>query len=319
VVLVTGAAGQLGRELLRAPWGAGIEVCGYGSAGLDISNQAAVHGVVDELQPSVIVNAAAYTDVDRAEDDPVQAELVNATAVKTLAQAANRAAAQLVHISTDYVFDGTRPGWYVETDPLNPLGVYGRTKAAGEEAAQQAEKLVILRTAWVYGALGSNFVTTMLRLASEKEEIGVVDDQIGCPTSAADLARAVVDVVERTAYGDDPAPQRLYHLAGPDAVTWFGFARAVFERSRHGFNGFHRRLTTAEYPTRARRPANSRLDSSLIDDHLGIRLSPLADALSAVVTEVEEMADRGMDVKRTEPPVTPVPQPAMGPSGRNDP
>ncbi|MDH3294311.1 MAG: dTDP-4-dehydrorhamnose reductase [Acidimicrobiia bacterium] len=319
VVLVTGAGGQLGSELLRASWGSRVEVCGYGSAGLDITNQAAVDAVVDGLRPSVIVNAAAYTKVDRAEDEPLRAEAVNATAVKTLAQAANQVDAQLIHVSTDYVFDGTKPGWYVETDPINPLGVYGRTKAAGEEAAEQAERLVVLRTAWVYGALGPNFVTTMLRLAGERDEIGVVNDQVGCPSAAGDLARAIVEVVGRTDYGNRPPPRRLYHLAGPDAMTWFDFAQAVFRHSRSGFDGNCRPLTTAQYPTRARRPANSRLDSSLLEDHLGVALAPFDQALSAVVAELETGTGRqGNRTDSTRPAGSTgsQPGPAPGPSPR---
>ena len=291
-VLVTGAGGQLGRELLRVRWGSQVEVRGYGSEELDIANQGAVDATVDELRPDVIVNAAAYTNVDQAEDEPVRAETVNATAVKTLAEAANRVDAQLIQISTDYVFDGSKDGWYVETDSINPLGVYGRTKARGEQAAQQANKVVILRTAWVYGALGSNFVTTMLRLAAERDEIGVVDDQVGCPSAAGALAKAIVEVVTRTEFGRDPSPERLYHLAGPDAVTWYQFAEAVFGQSRRGFSGIRRRLTTADYPTKACRPANSRLDSSLILDHLGVQLPPFQQSLSAVVTELETATGR---------------------------
>ncbi len=287
VVLVTGAGGQVGRELLRARWPQGVEICGFGSDSLDIGNRPAVNAVVAQLEPDVIINAAAYTNVDQAEAEPERAETVNATGVATLAEAANDVEALLIHLSTDYVFDGSKQGWYQESDPVNPLGVYGRTKAAGESAARQAHRVVILRSAWVYGALGSNFVTTMLRLARERDEIGVVDDQVGCPTGAGDLARTIVDISEKLEFGAADSPSRLYHLAGPDAVSWYEFANAIFVRSRAGFSGTCKPLATAEFPTPARRPANSRLDSSLIEQQLDVRLPDLDRCLSAVIAELE--------------------------------
>ena len=287
MILVTGAGGQLGRELLRARWSDGAAVCGYTSAELDIRNPDAVGSVVETLRPNVIVNAAAYTAVDRAEDEPDEAEAVNVTAVKTLANAANHVDALLVHLSTDYVFNGTKSGWYTESDPISPIGVYGRTKADGEQAAEAAHKLLTLRTSWVYGALGSNFVTTMLRLGAERDELGVVRDQVGCPTAAGDLARAITAVAAAVGYGTRPTPQRLYHLAGPDAMTWFDFARAVFASSSRCSDIEVLPIATDEYPTRAARPANSRLDGSAIRTDFGVELPPAVQSIANVVHELE--------------------------------
>ncbi len=287
VILVTGAGGQLGRELLRARWSDKADVCGYTSAELDIRNPDAVGSVVETLRPNVIVNAAAYTAVDRAEDEPEEAEAVNVTAVKTLANAANHVGALLIHISTDYVFNGTKSGWYTEIDPVSPIGVYGRTKADGEQAAEAANKLLTLRTSWVYGALGANFVTSMLRLGAERNELSVVGDQVGCPTAAGDLARAITSVAAATRFGTQEPPRRLYHLAGPDAMSWFEFARAVFATSDRCGGVEVRRITTDQYPTRAERPANSRLDSSAIHADLGVALPPAVQSIANVVDELE--------------------------------
>ncbi len=287
MILITGAGGQLGRELLRARWSDRAEVCGYTSTELDIRNPDAVGSVVDTLRPDVIVNAAAYTAVDRAEDEPDEAEAVNVTAVKTLASAADHVDALLIHISTDYVFNGAKSGWYVESDPIAPIGVYGRTKADGEQAADAADKLITLRTSWVYGALGSNFVTTMLRLGAERRELAVVGDQVGCPTAAGDLARAITSIAAITGYGSQLPPERLYHLAGPDAMSWYDVACAVFAVSERCDGVAARPITTAEYPTRATRPANSRLDSSAIALDLGVRLPPAVESIANVVSELE--------------------------------
>jgi dTDP-4-dehydrorhamnose reductase len=285
-VLVTGANGQLGRELERARWPASFEVRPFSRAQLDITRAQAVSELVEQLRPALIVNAAAYTAVDRAEDDSAGAFAVNSTAVAHLAGAAERCRARLLHVSTDYVFDGTRDGWYVEADPINPLGVYGRSKAEGERAALAYPGSTVVRTAWVYGALGPNFVTTMLRLARERKVIGVVADQMGCPTSAKDLAAALVQIGQVAL--EATLEPRLFHLASPASATWHELAAAVFSASRHGFAGEFRTLTTAEYPTRAKRPANSRLDTTLIHATLGIRLADWHDSVVDVVRELED-------------------------------
>lgn len=288
-VLVAGANGQVGQELRRSPWAAGVELVAHPSTTLDITDPSAVAGAVEAAGPDVIVNAAAYTEVDRAEDEPDRAVAVNRDGVAHLAAAADRAGALLVHLSSDYVFDGAKTGRYTEADPVSPLGVYGRSKAAGEEAALAATRSITLRTSWVYGAKGPNFVATMLRLALERDELGVVDDQYGCPTSAADLALAIGTVIERmTEPTTSRSLARLYHLAAPDDASWYELALATFEASALGFGGTCRRLTTAQYPTRAPRPANSRLDSGAIARDLGIELPSWRCSLPAVVAEIEE-------------------------------
>lgn len=286
---MTGAAGQLGRELARADWSDGIEVVALDSRQLDITVAPTVARAVAEIRPRVIVNAAAYTAVDQAEDDEERAMAVNGTAVGHLAEAADRAGALLVHVSTDYVFDGSKGGWYVESDPLAPLGAYGRSKAVGEAQALRADRSVVLRTAWVYSAVGRNFVATMLRLAADRDELGVVDDQVGCPTSAADLAAAIVDLVDASDLGRADLPARLYHAASPEPATWHQLAMATFEASERGFDGVCRRLLTQEYPTRAVRPANSRLSSTRLAHDLGIMLPPWSSSLPAVVAELESV------------------------------
>lgn len=286
-VLITGANGQLGRELQRAAWPVDTSVVALGSGELDITDAAAVSDTVERVEPIVVVNAAAYTAVDTAEDDEERATLVNGTAVSHLATAANRAGAGLVHVSTDYVFDGSKTGWYVEDDPLAPIGAYGRSKAAGETAALEADRSVVLRTAWVYGALGSNFVTTMLRLAAERDTLGVVDDQFGCPTATADIATAIVAITDSFAGGQAP-PERIYHACSPDDATWHEFAMAIFEHSTRGFDGVCNKLTTEQYPTKATRPPNSRLDSARLRQQFGVTLPSWRDSLPLVINELEQ-------------------------------
>lgn len=291
-VFLTGAGGQVGREVQRAPWAAGVRLVAHDRTQLDVTDAAAVHAAVEAAAPDVIVNGAAYTAVDAAEDDPDTAFAVNATAVAHLADAADAAGALLLHLSTDYVFDGTKTEPYVETDPVSPLGVYGRSKAEGEQAAAAARRSVTLRTSWVYGALGPNFVATMLRLAGERDALGVVDDQYGRPTSACDIAVAIGTVIDGAvapaAEGRSHELRPLYHLAAPDDATWYQLALATFEASALGFGGECRPLTTAEYPTPARRPSNSRLDSSAIAQDLGIVLPSWRQSLPSVVAELEE-------------------------------
>ncbi len=286
LVLVTGAAGQLGTELQRAQWPDGISIEALTSAGLDITDRAAVLATVMRLRPSVIVNAAAYTAVDAAEDDEDRALLVNSTAVGYLAEAADAVDALMVHLSTDYVFDGSKAGWYLEDDPLAPIGAYGRTKAAGEVAALKAARSVVLRTAWVYSAHGSNFVRTMLRLAGNRRELGVVADQYGCPTSATDIAAVIVDLVRLHRDDPDATLPRMLHVTAPDDASWHQFAMAIFDLAGVDEGLTVRQLTTAEYPTRAARPASSRLDTTRLGILLGRTLPSWRTSLAAVVAEL---------------------------------
>lgn len=285
-VVIAGANGQVGQELQRLDWPQNWTIHALGSSELDITDAASVKSLLAELAPDVIVNAAAYTAVDAAEDDEERATAVNAAGVQALVEAAKAAKAFLVHISTDYVFDGTKDGWYNETDSLSPIGAYGRSKAQGEAVAQSYGDSVTFRTAWVYGALGSNFVTTMLRLAAERDELGVVHDQVGCPTSAADIADAISQVIDiRLTSG--ALPSDLYHLVAPDSASWFEVAQAVFELSEAGFGGTLNQLSTDQYPTKAKRPQNSKLASAKLSEELRITLPPWRQSLQRVVKELE--------------------------------
>ena len=224
-VLVTGAAGQIGRELARAPWPEGFELVRTDSSDLDITDPHDVDRVLAAVDPDLIVNAAGYTAVDRAEDEPERAFAVNEGGVGYLAAGADDCNATLIHLSTDYVFDGSKDGWYVEDDVPRPLSVYGASKLAGERCALRARKALVLRTSWIYGALRPNFVVTMRRLAAEGSGIGVVADQIGCPTAARDVAAAIVEIARSGA-----SEHGLFHVAAPDDASWWDVASEAIRR-----------------------------------------------------------------------------------------
>ncbi len=277
-VLVTGARGQVGGEVARALAGS-AEVVAHDRSTLDLAKPADIVARVRDVRPDIIVNAAAYTAVDRAESDEASARAVNAVAPGILAEEARRAGALLVHYSTDYVFDGTKHGAYVESDATNPLGAYGRTKLDGERAiAASGCAHAILRTSWVYGPQGGNFVRTMLRLARERDELRVVDDQHGAPTSSLQLARATLEILDRAR--DAPG---IYHATAAGETTWFGYAQAIFEEQARRDRALRvprlAPIATRDYPTPARRPANSVLDSSRLARTFGIRLGPWREAL----------------------------------------
>jgi dTDP-4-dehydrorhamnose reductase len=268
-VLVTGARGQVGTELARA-LGDRCELIAVDRATLDLADAAAIRRTVREIAPGAIVNTGAYTAVDRAESEADIAQAVNGVAPGVLAEEARACGALLVHFSTDYVFDGTKPQPYVESDPVAPLSVYGRTKLAGEQAITATGCAhLTLRTSWVYGAHGKNFMLTMLRLAKDRTELRVVADQRGTPNSSRQLARYVAHVLSRgedrvneTAIERAKRASGIYHASASGAVTWHGFAQAIFEGwARRASAGFRVPsvvpITTAEYPTPARRPANS--------------------------------------------------------------
>lgn len=271
-ILVFGATGQLGRELAEQAGRRHIGLRMVDRVEADIADTAAVGRVVAAGMPALVVNAAAYTAVDRAEADPDAAFRVNAGGPGVLAGACAERGIPLLHVSTDYVFDGTKVGAYVEDDPIAPLGVYGRSKAAGEAAVRQIlERHIILRTSWVYGIYGANFLKAILRLARERDELRIVADQRGCPTGTADLAEAILLIAPRLI-----AQERVwgtYHFAGQGATTWHGFASEIVDAQAK----FTQRrppvipITTAEYPTPARRPANSELDSSHFAAVFGIK------------------------------------------------
>lgn len=279
-VLVAGGSGQVGRSIagLATDKRFGlldITVADRGT--VDLTQRAALSAVFDRLQPDVVINAAAYTSVDAAENDEAAAMAVNTDGVASLANLCAANDARLLHLSTDYVFDGTKDGWYVESDPIAPLGVYGRTKAAGEAAARACPAHLILRTSWVYAAHGNNFVKTMLRVGAERPELGVVDDQVGCPTSAHDIAEALLHLSSLDVNG-------TYHLAGADQASWHEFAVAVFAAA--DLTTTANPISTADYLTPAPRPANSKLDSSALADATGVCLPSWRDSLPGVVSAI---------------------------------
>lgn len=288
-VLITGAHGQVGHELMRlVP--AGFEATGMGSAELDIADAAQVAAVVERVQPQLIINAAAYTAVDKAESEPERAYAVNRDGVANLAQAAQRSGIPLLHISTDYVFTGDATNPYSEEDATGPTGVYGASKLAGELAlAAGCSRYMILRTSWVFGAHGNNFVKTMLRLGRERDELSVVADQQGCPTSAASIARALWALAQQ--YRDSGALQwGLYHYSGMPACSWHGFAQEVFAQA-HELGMLSRvpavhGISTAQYPTPAKRPAWSVMDCSRLQQAQQIAPADWRTELRAVLLEL---------------------------------
>lgn len=287
-ILVTGAEGQVGQALRQLGNGRAMHFCDR--AALDITDAAAVMALMDQLRPAVVINAAAYTAVDKAESESEQAMAVNAAAPGHIAAACAKHGAALLHLSTDYVFDGSGTRPWREADPVAPLSVYGASKAAGEAAVRDAlHRHIILRTAWVVSPYRSNFVKTMLRLAAERDELRVVDDQIGGPTIAADIAAALLALADRVVAADD-LPVEAYgtfHYAGQPHVSWFGFAQAILVASA-AYGGRQPRLlpiTTAEYPTPARRPANSRLDGTRLLQQHGIAAPDWRPALQQLLAE----------------------------------
>jgi dTDP-4-dehydrorhamnose reductase len=255
--------------------GAGVQVVAIGRPDLDLADEKSVAAAIARERPDIVVNAAAYTAVDRAETEPAIAHAVNALGAEHVAAACAANAIPIIHISTDYVFDGTKDGPYVEDDPTAPINVYGRTKLEGEQrVAEACERHLILRTAWVHSPWGVNFVKTMLRLATARPNIGVVDDQTGSPTYAPHLAATVLAIAARAAA--DPAGMRwgVYHAAGLGETTWFGFAREIFRHAvEQGLPAAEvAAIATAAYPTLARRPANSRLNCDRLRLLLGVEL-----------------------------------------------
>jgi dTDP-4-dehydrorhamnose reductase len=262
----------------------------YDRAGLDLADAPRLAAAVRALQPEAIVNAAAYTAVDKAESEREAAFAVNATGPGVLAEEAKRIGALLVHYSTDYVFDGEKRTPYVEDDATHPLGVYGASKLAGEEAIRKTGcRHLILRTSWVYGPRGKNFMLTMLRLAKERPELRVVDDQIGAPTSSIEIARATARVLAHAPRS--PELSGLFHLAAQGQTSWYGFAQAILARA--GIATPIVAIPTEGYPTPARRPRNSRLDCSRLRETFGVTLAPWQDGLAEAIAEHARLSRAG--------------------------
>jgi dTDP-4-dehydrorhamnose reductase len=295
-ILIVGAAGQVGLELQRSFADAG-EIITRDRDTVDLAVPDQVRAMVRDAAPNIILNAAAYTAVDRAESEPDAALAINAQAPGILAEESLRSGTLLVHYSTDYVFDGFKVGPWVETDKPNPLNVYGASKLAGEKVIQQVGgKYLIFRTSWVYGPHGSNYLLTMLRLGRERESLKIVDDQIGAPTTSIELAdatRAIVSGVLAGQFGDLSNWAGLYHMTSSGAVSWCGFARAIFERAGDLLDGkmpVVHPILSSEYPVAAKRPQNSVISNEKLRARFGVQLSPWEAALDAVLLRLK--ADR---------------------------
>ncbi len=283
-LLLTGFKGQVGHCLLNQAQARGWNVLAVDRDELDITKDADVQKLVAAFAPNVIINAAAHTAVDKAEIETDASYAINRDGPAYLAEAAQQVGAVLLHISTDYVFAGNKAGLYVETDPVDPQGVYGASKLAGEVAvAELCSRHLILRTAWVFGEHGNNFVKTMLRLGSQRDSLGVVADQFGGPTYAGDIAAALLAMAQR-ALQPDFMDWGIYHFAGEPHVSWHEFATTIFAAGvAQGLlvqSPLVNPIATADYPTPAKRPANSRLDCSRIQSVFGIMPSDWQAALS---------------------------------------
>jgi dTDP-4-dehydrorhamnose reductase len=289
-IVVTGREGQVARSLAERGASAGHEIVLLGRPELDLAGAPdTIVRAIEVARPDIIVSAAAYTAVDKAESERELAFAINQRGAGAVAEAAAGLDIPVVHLSTDYVFDGSKASAYVESDATGPTGVYGASKLAGEEAvASAAANSAILRTAWVYSPFGANFVKTMLRLAGDRDEIGVVADQVGNPTSALDIADGVLAVAGNLAGGDDSEQRGIFHMTAAGEASWADFAEAIFAESAKagGPSATVRRIATADYPTPARRPANSRLDSSLIERVHGVRLPEWRTSLQDVVSRL---------------------------------
>ena len=288
-VLVLGAGGQLGTELMRAPWSAEMVVVGVAYPDFDLTRDGDVGRMMAEHAPDLLINATAHTAVDKAESEPELAFRLNRDGPAEMAAACAARGIPLIHVSTDYVFDGSKSTPYTEDDPVRPVSVYGASKAAGEAAVRTAlSRHQIFRTSWVYAAHRAKFVKTMLSDGAEREEMRVVADQHGAPTSAADLAAAIVTVAGRIRTAPEAVAWGTYHLTGGGATTWHGFAERIFQRMEERA-GKRPRLTaieTKDYPTPARRPANSRLECTCARERLGISCPPWEESLDRVLDEL---------------------------------
>jgi|AntAceMinimDraft_5_1070358.scaffolds.fasta_scaffold03773_5 dTDP-4-dehydrorhamnose reductase len=290
-VLVVGRSGQVARELARTVPADGFALSVMGRPELDLTDPELIERAFEEVRPGLIINAAAYTAVDQAETDEAAAFALNADGPGRLAAAAFRAGIPIIHISTDYVFDGTSDRPYTELDPVAPLGVYGRSKLEGERLVASANPShVILRTAWVYSPFGKNFVKTMLRIASGGDEVRVVHDQIGNPTCAGDIASGIWGIAKVCAADPQAIQPGVFHMTAAGEASWADFAKAIFgfSQARVGPYASVRGITSAEYPTPVRRPADSRLDGSKLEETYGIILPDWRESAERCVAELLE-------------------------------
>lgn len=290
-IAVTGRNGQVVTSLIERGACAGHNVIALGRPKLDLADPGTVLGSIEAVAPDVVVSAAAYTAVDKAEAESDLAHAVNGAGAGAVAEAARLLDIPLIHISTDYVFDGALHRPYIENDPTGPTGVYGASKLAGEQAALAAhgKNTAILRVAWVYSPFGSNFVKTMLRLAGDRDEISVVADQIGNPTSALDIADGILKVATNLATNPAPQLRGIFHMTAAGEASWADFATSIFaiSKAQGGPHATVKPIGTADYPTPARRPANSRLDSAKVAEVHGVALPHWQDALTVAMKRLQ--------------------------------
>lgn len=288
-VFVIGAQGQLARALSSQPTSA-AEVIAIGRPDVDIRDPDTIATAIARLEPSIVINVAAFTAVDQAETNPDEAFAINAEGAGTVAKCCHIAGVPLIHISTDYVFDRANERAYVEEDPVAPINTYGRSKLEGERlVSQHCARHLIIRTSWVFSPFGHNFFTTMLRLADTRKQLRVVDDQVGCPTYAPHLAEGLLKLASHICDQPIEAPfWGLYHLAASGSTSWYGLARAIFAsvEKRGGMHPVVEAICTAEYPTPARRPMNSQLDCSKIQAQFGIGLPHWIDGTDECVGRI---------------------------------
>jgi dTDP-4-dehydrorhamnose reductase len=290
-VYVIGNEGQVARSLREAAqFDDDITVECSSRPAVDVLRPNSVERALAAFAPDIVVNPAAYTAVDRAESEAELAVSINRDGAACVAMATKRMDIPLIHLSTDYVFDGKKEGRYVETDPVAPKSVYGRSKLEGEVAVSNANpRSIILRTSWVYAPFGTNFVRTMIRLAAERDRLRVVNDQIGCPTYAPDIALAIISIAKAIgSSGWKPDFAGVTHIAGPEDVTWYAFARNIMDllKARDHRVSEIDAISTAEYPTAAYRPTNSRLDCARLSSVFNLRLPALSRSLEACVDKI---------------------------------
>ncbi|MBX9616212.1 MAG: dTDP-4-dehydrorhamnose reductase [Caulobacteraceae bacterium] len=293
-VLITGGAGQVGLELARVAWPERVRLHMPTRDQLDLGDADAVRALFAATRFKAVINSGAWTAVDKAETEVAAAFAANAMGPAVLAEVTRAADIPLIQVSTDYVFDGSAEADYAESDPVGPLGVYGASKLAGEYAVRMGNpRSVVLRTAWVLSPHRANFLKTMLRLAADRPALRVVDDQTGCPTSAKDIAQALATITLKM-IADPDAPAGVYHFVNAGATSWAGLAREIFVLSaaRGGPSAAVEGITTADYPTPARRPANSRLSTFKITRDYGITPRPWKDAVADIVAELHEETPR---------------------------
>ncbi len=290
-ILITGGHGQLGRELFIEGRTRGFEVLAPSHHQMDITDIKAVKNFISLHKPSCVINAAAYTQVDKAEIEESLAFAVNKTGCTNLAQICSKNEMPLFQVSTDYVFDGQKKTPYHESDPISPIGIYGRSKAAGEtEIRSNLKEHIILRTSWLYGVYGQNFVKTMLKLAETKKNLRVVSDQYGCPTSAGDLAKVILALADKWRQ-QSTVVWGTYHYCGQGIISWHEFAETIIELARRCGKVKTNRIepiTTADFPTKARRPAFSALDCNLIKKNFGINPKPWRESLKSTIRRLYE-------------------------------